>query len=199
MEKDSRVNGNNALIIGGSAGSLEVILKILPDIEFPINFPIIIVSHRKSGNDNLLTTLLGAKTRLKVLEIEEKQPILPGNIYLAPSDYHILFEEDFTFSLDHSERVNYSRPSIDVAFQSAAEIYRKGLTALLLSGANEDGVEGLRKIKQFGGSICIQDPATAIVPYMPAQAALVLKIDHILNPNKIAKFINQLSNKSKNA
>ncbi|MEO6948156.1 MAG: chemotaxis protein CheB [Ginsengibacter sp.] len=195
MEKDSRINYCNALIIGGSAGSLEVILAVLPDIEFPISFPIIIVVHRKSGNDNILTSLFETKTRLKVLEIEEKQPVLPGNIYLAPSDYHILFEGDHTFSLDHSERVNYSRPSIDVAFQSASEIYGKGLTALLLSGANNDGVEGLRKIKSRGGVICIQNPGTAVVPYMPAQAAMAMTIDHILEQKEIAEFINQLSKK----
>ncbi|MEO6818866.1 MAG: chemotaxis protein CheB [Ginsengibacter sp.] len=198
MEKNSRVNDCDALIIGGSAGSLEVLLAVLPDLVSPMAFPIIIVTHRKPGNDNVLTTLFTTKTRLKVLDIEEKQPILAGNIYLAPSDYHLLFEIDHTFSLDHSERVNYSRPSIDVAFQSAAEVYGRGLIAILLSGANIDGVEGLKKIKQFGGAVCIQNPETAIVPYMPAQAASAMQIDHILEKNNIAEFINQLSKNREN-
>ena len=195
MEKDSRIDYCDAVIIGGSAGSLEVLLTMLPDLEFPLSFPIIIVLHRKSGNDSLLTNLFETKTRIKVLDIEEKQPILAGNIYLAPSDYHLLFESDHTFSLDHSERINYSRPSIDVAFQSAAAVYKKNLTGILLSGANNDGVEGLRKIKTFGGAICIQDPATAVVPYMPAQAALAMKIDSVLKQKEMASFINRLSKK----
>ena len=193
MEKNKRIDYCDAMIIGGSAGSLEVLLEMLPNIDIPLPFPIIIVSHRKSGNDNVLTSLFENRTKLNVLEIEEKQPILPGNIYLAPSDYHLLFESDYTFSLDHSERVNYSRPSIDVAFQSAAEIYKERLTAILLSGANIDGVAGLKKIKQFGGLVCIQNPESAVVPYMPAQAALAMEIDHILEQKDIAHFINQLS------
>ena len=195
MEKNSGIIYCGAFIIGGSAGSLEVLLTMLPQLDFPLTFPIIIVSHRKSGNDRLLTTLFETRTRLKVLEIEEKQPIIPGNIYLAPSDYHLLFENDFSFSLDHSERVNYSRPSIDVAFQSAAGVFRNRLTALLLSGANIDGVEGLKSIKDFGGTVCIQDPESAMVPYMPAQAAIAMKIDYILQPENMADFINQLSKK----
>lgn len=195
MEKNNDIAYCDAVIIGGSAGSLEVLLLMLPEITFPLPFPIIIVSHRKSGNDNVLTSLFESKTRLNVLEIEEKQPILPGNIYLAPSDYHLLFERDYTFSLDHSERVNYSRPSIDVAFQSAADIYKKRLTAILLSGANVDGVEGLKKIKLFGGTVCIQDPECAVVPYMPAQAALAMEIDHVFQQKDVAPFINQLAKK----
>jgi two-component system chemotaxis response regulator CheB len=181
-----------ALVIGGSAGSLDVLLKVLPDLQVDLNFPIIIVVHRKQGTDFLLSDLLSSKTNLKVKEVEEKETILPRTIYIAPSDYHLLLEKDYTFSLDYSEKVNYSRPSIDVTFQSAAEVYTDKLVCLLLSGSNADGVNGLSMVKNYGGETAAQDPQTASVSYMPAQAILNVKIDHVLSPQDMAIYINSL-------
>ncbi|MES2417744.1 MAG: chemotaxis protein CheB [Bacteroidota bacterium] len=181
-----------ALIIGGSAGSLDVLLKILPGLDFDLSFPIIVVVHRKQGADFLLADLLSSKTTLKVKEIEEKELIMPGTIYIAPSGYHLLFEKDYTFSLDCSEKVNYSRPSIDVAFHSAAEVYLNKLACLLLSGSNNDGVNGLQAVKNKGGEAVVQDPKTAAVSYMPAQAISKVKIDKILTTAEMAKYINSL-------
>ncbi len=182
-----------ALVIGGSAGSLDVLIKVLPAISLDIRFPIIIVLHRKQGTDSLLTDLLGSKTRLKVKEVEEKEKILPKTIYLAPSDYHLLIEKDFTFSLDYSEKVNYSRPSIDVTFQSAAEVYTDKLTCILLSGSNADGVNGLITVADCGGEITVQDPNSAQVEYMPAQAILLANVKHILAIEEMANYINALN------
>lgn len=192
MAKNIGMKNCKALIIGGSAGSLEVLTKVLPRLNQNLSIAIIIVLHRKPGADQLLTDVLSAKTRIPVSEIEEKQLIVPGNIYLAPSDYHLLVEKDYTFSLDHSEPVNYSRPSIDVSFQSAAEVFKDSLTAILLSGANADGVAGMKKVKIFGGITAIQDPECAAVSYMPAQAAIHVPIDEKLLVEEMASFINDL-------
>ncbi len=181
-----------AIFIGGSAGSLEVLLKVLPDLNSDIGFAIIIVLHRKYGADQILTELLSSRTAIPVKEIEEKDKIEKGVIYLAPSDYHLLLERDGTFSLDHSEKVNYSRPSIDVAFESAADQYKDKLVGLLLSGANADGVAGLLKIKKMGGRVIIQDPDTAVMSYMPGQAALYVNYDAKLQIEEIAGWINNL-------
>ncbi|MBB2146176.1 chemotaxis protein CheB [Pedobacter sp. LMG 31464] len=181
-----------ALIIGGSAGSLDVLFKVLPALRIDIPFPIIIVLHRKQGTDSLLSGLLSSKTALIVKEIEEKENILSGTIYVVPSDYHLLIEKDLTFSLDYSEKVNYSRPSIDVTFQSAAEIYSDDLVCLLLSGSNADGVNGLITVKNYGGETAVQDPVTAQVEYMPAQAILRANVDRVLKIEEIADYINLL-------
>lgn len=181
-----------AFIIGGSAGSLDVLLKVLPVVKPDIGFPIIIVVHRKQGTDSLLPALLSTRTKLKVKEVDEKEPILAGTVYIAPSDYHLLIEQDQTFSLDYSEKINYFRPAIDVTFQTAAEVYQSELVCLLLSGSNTDGVEGLKRVKAWDGTTAIQDPETAQVAYMPAQAKLHVQIDHELSIEAMGEFINLL-------
>lgn len=187
----------DALIVGGSAGSLDVLLKVLPLLDPGINIPVVIVLHRKPGSDSMLTSLLSSKTNIRVKEVEEKEVVSSGTIYLAPSDYHLLIEKDHTFSLDFSEKVNYSRPSIDVTFQSAAEVYKEKLVCLLLSGSNSDGVEGLKSVKKYGGIASIQNPESAAVSYMPAQAEMNVKIDRILQIDEMAGYINNLSKKQR--
>ncbi len=183
-----------ALIIGGSAGSLDVLLKVLPELDAYLPFPIILVLHRKSGKDNLLTDLLTNKTKLLVKELEEKEEIKPCTVYITPPNYHLLIEKDKTFSLDASEKVNFSRPSIDVTFESAAEVYQDQLVCLLLSGSNNDGTYGLQKVKEHGGITLIQDPASAVVAHMPEFASKNVMIDHVLNIEEMAGYINQLKN-----
>ncbi|SMC69145.1 CheB methylesterase [Pedobacter africanus] len=187
------MKGAKALIIGGSAGSLDVLLKVLPQVSPDISFPIVIVVHRKHGADSLLPSLLSSRTKLKVKEVDEKEKILAGTIYIAPSDYHLLIEQDQTFSLDYSEKINYSRPAIDATFQTAAEVYGAKLVCLLLSGSNADGVNGLKTVKIWGGTTAIQDPDTAQVAYMPAQAKLNVEIDAVLSIEDMGEFINLLS------
>ncbi|KIO76166.1 chemotaxis protein CheB [Pedobacter lusitanus] len=193
MEESKLMEKCEALIIGGSAGSLDVLLKVLPALDSTLSFPIIIVVHRKYGADSLLPELLSGRTSLIVKEIDEKEPILAGTVYVAPSDYHTLIEKDKSFSLDYSEKINYSRPAIDVTFQTAAEVYKTKLVCLLLSGSNSDGVNGLISAKAWGGITAIQDPATAQVSYMPQQASIHAKIDYILRIEDMAEFINLLS------
>lgn len=119
---------------------------------------------------------------------------MPRTVYIAPSDYHLLFEKDGSFSLDYSEKVNYSRPSIDVVFQSAAEVFTNELVCLLLSGSNADGVNGLEQVKTYGGKAWVQNPDCATVPYMPQQAINIVNTDKVLTIEEMIYSINALDN-----
>ncbi|GAB3432544.1 chemotaxis protein CheB [Niabella aquatica] len=188
-------NQTEILMIGGSAGSISVLLKLLPYLDKELPFPVVIVLHRKAGNEGILQELLSAYSSLPVIEAYDKLNISRSRIYLAPADYHLLFEDKTEVVLDLSEKVNYSRPSIDVSFRSAAYIFKANTTALLLSGANNDGVEGLGYVAGYGGTVLLQDPRTAEVDYMPKQVLLHMKVHQILTPENMAHFINQLNTK----
>ncbi|KIA92829.1 chemotaxis protein CheB [Pedobacter kyungheensis] len=194
MEKTVNRTSCTALIIGGSAGSLDVLLEIFPQLSQNLNFPIILVVHRKASNESLLTDLIRNRTSLLVSEAEEKEVLKAGKVFIAPADYHMLIEEDHSISLDYSEKINYSRPSIDVTFQSAAEVFRSGLVCILLSGSNADGVEGLKSVNNFGGRVVIQNPNTAIMPYMPQQAVLQVQPHEVVDGHDMATYINKLNN-----
>ncbi|TDS07482.1 chemotaxis protein CheB [Sphingobacterium paludis] len=180
------------LVIGGSAGSLKVLLQLLPELRTDLPFPVVIVLHRKPDPDSVLDLLLKNYTQLDLLEAGDKMSLCKNTVYLAPPDYHLLFENKELVSLDCSEKLNYSRPSIDVSFQSAAQVFKKNLATILLSGANADGVEGLRYVKSEEGLIFVQDPSTAEVEYMPRQAILQTKVDAILRPDEFGQLINNL-------
>ncbi|MHA4845452.1 chemotaxis protein CheB [Flavitalea antarctica] len=192
MAQDYLSNTYQLVVIGGSAGSLDVILKILRQLTPGSTLAIIIVMHRKNTYDFSLSDLLATKTDWLVHEAEEKQSLKNDHIYLAPADYHLLIEKDHKLSLDVSEKVHYSRPSIDVTFESAADVYQAKMAAILLSGANDDGVEGLKKVKSYGGLVIVQDPKTAAVAYMPKQAVDKVDVDFILTPEELGPLINQL-------
>ncbi|MFD2540442.1 chemotaxis protein CheB [Sphingobacterium chuzhouense] len=181
------------LLIGGSAGSISVLLEVLPHLNNRLSFPIMVVVHRKAHPESILEGLLGFRSRLPVEEAYDKMTLKASYVYLVPADYHLLFEDKQTVSLDCSEKVNYSRPSIDVTFQSAAQTFMEHTAALLLSGANTDGLEGLRCITQRRGTVLVQDPDTAEIAYMPQQALLNIQADAVLKPEEMASFINQLS------
>lgn len=187
----SITNRYQLLLIGGSAGSLEVMVQLLPAFDKNLPLAIVIIMHRKPG-ESVLIDVLSGKTPWPVKEAEEKESIESGTVYIAPSDYHLLFESDKTFSLDFSEKVHYSRPSIDVSFESAAEVYGASAIAVLLSGANADGAEGLHHIGNAGGVAIAQDPAEASVAYMPQQAIDNFKVDYIANTNTIIEIVNRL-------
>jgi len=192
MEKDLINNPIKMILIGGSAGSLQVILRLLPDLQLQLPVTIVLILHRKPASDETLTDLLSSRTAWAVSEAEDKETILPNHIYIAPADYHLLVESDHTLSLDVSEKVNYSRPSIDITFESAAEVYGPALLAILLSGANADGLEGMKNIKAAGGTCVVQDPESAEVSYMPLQAIGHVAIDKILHADEMAAYINGL-------
>jgi len=180
------------IVIGGSAGSLKVILEMIKNLDDHINVSVLLVLHRKAHSTNILQALLQQLSPLEVVEIDDKTEIQSNKIYITPADYHLLFENKKVMSLDSSEKMNYSRPSIDVTFKSAAEIYGESLIGVLLSGANADGVEGLEYIKKNNGRVWIQDPETAEVDYMPRHAVEAVKYDKIIKPHELAAYINQL-------
>jgi len=178
-----------AVMIGGSAGSLTPLLYILKNLRPEFNLPVIIVVHRNNDPNSSLDTLLNQSSALPVKEVEDKEPVLPGNIYLAPADYHLLIEKDHTFSLDASEKINFSRPSIDVSMQTAADAYGEGLLAILLSGANDDGTEGFAAVKSAGGLAIAQDPKEAIVPKMTQSVVTKKLVDMVLTTHEIKDYI----------
>lgn len=180
------------IVIGGSAGSLQVILEMIKNLDIKLKFPIVLVIHRKAHSTSILPVLLQQFSSMEVIEIEDKTEIKNNTLYIVPADYHLLFEDKKIMSLDSSEKMNYSRPSIDVTFKSAAEIYGENVIGVLLSGANADGVEGLNYIKKNNGKVWVQDPETAEVNYMPKHAVDEVEYDLIITPNNLANHINQL-------
>lgn len=175
--------------MGASAGGLEAMIKILS--ELPQNFPLpfIIVQHRAKDERQLLEEVIQVKCKIAVKQADEKENIKPGTVYFAPADYHLLVEEDMSFSLDSDMYVNYSRPSIDVLFESASEVYREGLIGIILTGTNSDGAEGIKAIRINGGTTIAQNPKSALHPYMPQAAINTGSIQYILEVDEIKEFL----------
>jgi len=178
-----------AIVIGVSSGGLKV-MKIMFSL-LPKNFsiPIIIVQHIGKYSENSWIKLLGDKSNLEIKEADEKEEIEKGKVYIAPANYHLLIESDKTFSLTIDERVNFARPSIDVLFESAAEVYQNKLIGIVLTGSNNDGAKGIKRIKECGGLTIVQDPETAESNYMPASAIEVILPDYILPLEEIIKLL----------
>ena len=177
------------LLIGGSAGSMSVLIQLLSQLPSPFIIPVVIILHRLKNVESELDKLLSVQQT--ITEPEDKEALLPGNIYLAPQNYHLLIEEAGTFSLDCSEPVNYSRPAIDLSFSSAASVFGPGVLGILLSGANKDGAAGLCHIIAAGGTGIVQDPLTAGFSMMP-QAAMDL-CSHV-QPMVVNDIIHYLRN-----
>lgn len=190
MEKSTVNPQTELVIIGGSAGSIEALLRMLPKISTFVSFAVVLVLHRLPAEDQTLEQLLAIKSSLPLILVEDKTKLLRGTLYVAPADYHLLFENRGEFSLDGSEKVNYSRPSIDVSFESAVAVFQHRVTGILLSGANADGTLGFAALKECGAQTIAQDPATAEVPFMPEAAIASGNVDFILTPDQIVAFLN---------
>lgn len=180
---------SKVVVIGASAGGLNALISLFSLVPGDFPYPILIVQHTSPYQESLLPEILGKRTKLKVFEAEDKMEILPGNIYTAPPNYHLLSETPNTLALSSDDKVNYSRPSIDVLFESAALVYGKNATGIILSGANSDGAEGLLRIKEAGGITIAQDPKTAEFPMMPQSAIDTGAIDYIFTIEEIAHFL----------
>jgi two-component system chemotaxis response regulator CheB len=162
---------STAVVIGASAGALEALSVILPVLPADFGRAILVVVHLPPDRKSLLAELLGDTCRLRVREAEDKEPIVANTVYLAPPDYHLLVETDRYLSLSNEEPVHFSRPSIDILFTTAAAAFKSDLIGIILSGANQDGAEGLRAVELAGGLALVQRPDLASSPEMP-QAAL---------------------------
>ena len=174
MEKEG------VIIFGGSAGSIEVIMNIFPFIPEDYPFAIVVVLHRKNTVEHHLEDVLSRKAKIPVIEIQDKMQLKPAHIYIAPGDYHLLVDETGLCTLDYSEKVNYSRPSIDVTFDCFANAFGNRCIGILLSGANSDGAESLKNIQDHGGLTIVQSPESAAVATMPMAAI------NLFNPHVIA-------------
>jgi len=178
-----------AIVVGVSSGgmnAMKVMFSLLPK---DFNTPVIIVQHIGAHSDNLWIKLLNDKSNLPIKEADEKERIESGKVYIAPANYHLLIEKDKTFSLTIDERVNYSRPSIDVLFESAAEAYKNKLIGVILTGANNDGSNGIKRIKECGGLAIIQNPETAESAFMPKSAIAAIKPDYVLSLEGITELL----------
>ncbi|MBN2519975.1 MAG: chemotaxis protein CheB [Bacteroidales bacterium] len=181
-----------AVIIGGSAGSFQVITKILSSLPAQFNLPVLLSLHRLKHVRSGFVEALSIKSTIPIIEPNDKDPIKPGRAYLAPANYHMYIELGNKIALSTEEPVNHSRPSIDLSFITAAESYRNKLIGIILSGANKDGAYGLKKIKDFGGLTIAQDPNECQVKTMTEASIKMTKIDHIYSTNQIIRFLNKL-------
>ncbi len=178
-----------AIVIGVSSGGMTALKFIFSALPANFSIPIIIVQHISVHSDNEWINLLNDKSNLAIKEADEKEKITTGNVYIAPSNYHLMIERDKTFSLSIDERVNFARPSIDVLFESAAEAYKNKLIGIVLTGSNSDGTKGIMRIKANGGLAIIQDPKTAESSTMPASAIAAIQPDYILSLEKIVELL----------
>lgn len=177
------------IVVGVSSGgmnAMKVIFSLLPK---DFNTPVIIVQHIGAHSDSQWIKLLNDISNLPIKEADEKEKIENGKVYIAPPNYHLLIEKDRTFSLTIDERVNYSRPSIDVLFESAAEAYADKLIGVILTGSNNDGTDGIKRIKECGGLAIIQKPETAESAFMPKSAIAAIKPDFVLSLEGIAELL----------
>ncbi|HEY4650991.1 MAG TPA: chemotaxis protein CheB [Pontibacter sp.] len=158
------------IVIGGSWGGIQASLQILKYLPANYSIPIVLVLHRLRNYDGSLQEVFDKKIQLRAVEVEEKESIKSGYVYVAPANYHVLLESDYTFSLDDSELENYSRPSIDVTFTSAADVLGDQVIGILLSGASRDGSSGLNYIFEKQGKAIVQEPTEAEVDTMPLAA-----------------------------
>lgn len=192
------MNGSQpeAVVIGASAGALDALSAILPALSAQFRLPLMIVVHLPSDKRSVLAELFQATCRIAVREAEDKEPIKGGTAYFAPSDHHLLVEADRHLSLSGDEPVLYSRPSIDVLFESAADVYGPALIAIVLSGANQDGAAGLKAVFECGGVAIVQRPEEAFASMMPEAAKASCPGAQVLSLNEIAAYLQKVSSRS---
>lgn len=188
-----KLNKNiKAVVIGGSAGAVEILTKMIPQLPESLSVPIMIVVHLPADKKSIVADLLDDKSNLHVKEVSDKETMEPGTIYFAPPDYHMLVEHDGSLSLSVEEPVMFSRPSIDVLFETAADAYGKNLLGVLLSGANHDGSSGLKSIYAAGGSVIVQDPQEASSKMMPKSGIKAVPDASVLSRSEIADILKSL-------
>jgi two-component system, chemotaxis family, protein-glutamate methylesterase/glutaminase len=176
------------VVIGTSQGGLRAMTVLLAGLPADFPLPLVVAQHRSTESGADMSGLLQQYSAMSIQEVEDKQALLPGRVYLAPPDYHLLIERD-GFALSTEAPVAYARPSIDVLFESAAAVYGDQVVGVILTGASDDGARGLAAIKQHGGLALVQEPATAESAAMPAAAIATARIDHILPLARIAPFL----------
>ena len=178
-----------AVVIGGSAGSFQVITKILSSLPKNFPLPVLLSLHRLKHVRSGFVEALSIKSKIPIVEPYDKDTIKPGYGYLAPSNYHMYIELNKRIALSTEEPVNHSRPSIDLTFETAAQAYRDKIIGIILSGANRDGAFGLKKLKQLGGLAIVQDPNECQVKTMTEASLKLTSVDHIFTTSQIINFL----------
>lgn len=186
------------VVIGTSWGGLHALRKVLGGLPSGFDLPVVIVQHRHRDSDHLLVTLLQDHTALRVCEVEDKSELAPGDVYVAPAEYHVLVEPGH-LALSTEEPIRFSRPSIDVTFESAADAYGARTIGVIMTGANDDGARGLRRIADRGGATIVQDPATAESPIMPTAALRMVPEAKVAPVDQIGALIAKLHSRQKSA
>jgi len=180
------------ITIGASYGGMEAIRMFLQNLPDNFKIPIAIVLHIGNNRINSYLSVLNTKTQFRVKEAEEKEFLKPKKVYFAPPNYHLLIEENLSFSLSTDAKVNYSRPSIDVLFETAAWSLKDNLCSILLTGSNSDGTNGLETVKNCGGITFVQDPDTAHAKTMPESAIKRFNPSYVLGINEIATKVGEI-------
>jgi two-component system chemotaxis response regulator CheB len=188
-----------AVAIGASAGGVEALSLLLAALPAGAPFAVLIVLHLPKDRRNLLPEIFGPKCALPVLEAIDKQPVLAGTVYIAPPDYHLLVDQGPVLALSIDEPVLYSRPSVDVLFESAADEYGSRLMGIVLTGASQDGAAGLAAVQRAGGVAVVQDPQTAQAPLMPAAALARVPSTRVLTLQGIADLLRDLPHAARGA
>jgi two-component system, chemotaxis family, protein-glutamate methylesterase/glutaminase len=181
-----------AVVIGASAGALEALSAILPLLPANFRLPLMVVVHLPPGKRSVLAELLQAKCRIPVQEAEDKEPISAGTVYVAPPDYHLLVEGDRSLSLSSDEPVLFSRPSIDVLFETAADAYGPALIAIVLTGSNQDGAKGMAAVVEQGGIALVQSPGGAFASAMPEAAIAACPSARVMSLDAIAAYLKEV-------
>ncbi len=181
-----------AVVVGASAGGLYALKRLLPALPATFPCPVLVVQHMSPHSDNYMTRMLNDLSLLTIKEADEKEAIISGTVYIAPPDYHLLVESDYSLSLSVEEKVNYSRPSIDVLFETAADVYGPHLMGIVLTGASIDGANGLLAVKKKGGFTIVQHPDDAESPAMPKAAIEMAKPHKILTLDEIIALLSQV-------
>lgn len=179
----------DVLAVGASWGGVELLVKLIGSLPKDWSLPVVIVQHQHPYAGNALERILSKLTSLPVIDVEDKDRIMPAHVYIAPANYHLLVEQDGTFSLSVEAPVNFSRPSIDVTFACLAKVFRQRCIGMLLTGANEDGAEGIKMIKAEGGHTIAQRPDTAEAPVMPEAAIATGAVDAVLAPDELVPHL----------
>lgn len=177
-----------AVVIGASLGGLNALGVVLGELEPARALPVLVAQHRRADGGEALAKLVGKRTRLPVVEPDDGEKIRPGHVYLAPAGYHLLVERE-RCALSVEAPVSYSRPSIDVLFESAADSYDGAVAGLLLTGASADGAVGLQTIQRSGGATAVQDPAEAEAPAAPLAALARMRPDRVLRLHEMGAWI----------
>ena len=183
----------DAVVIGGSAGGLEAMMRMLSGLPSGFRLPLIALLHLPGDGDSKLADVFGARLAIPVEEAVDKTRIAAGTLYIAPGGYHLLIEQDYSLALSCEAPVHHSRPSIDVLMESAADAWGERLMGILLTGANDDGADGLARIGEMGGLTVVQDPQEAAMPTMPRAAIRRRAPDLVLTLDRIRALLIELN------